>query len=217
MALAWMNSAGVHQMIGYTVPTWYGYAGWGVLDYFVEQPGRYSLAEAFHANLNSLIWKLSLFGEHAVAAQDANKKVTIDLVGGWKEEGLKTQDVRGLIHDRDVVAFYGDPGWDSRMADKPKYYDQSLEEKDGIWTFTITPRKGALSFDPVNRNGAQRGYRPIFAWLPTRIGPAQVVEGVDLHPVITDDFILIPNPRSCDPSREYKVVFTSSRRQPNKS
>ena len=47
MALAWMNDVGVKQMIGYTVPTWFGYAGWGMLDYFVEQPGRYSLTEAF--------------------------------------------------------------------------------------------------------------------------------------------------------------------------
>jgi hypothetical protein len=46
LALAFMNAAGVHQMIGYTVPTWFGYAGWGCFDYFVEQPGRYALAEA---------------------------------------------------------------------------------------------------------------------------------------------------------------------------
>ena len=32
MALAWMNSVGVNQMIGYTVVTWYGFGGWGVLD-----------------------------------------------------------------------------------------------------------------------------------------------------------------------------------------
>ncbi|MCH2368499.1 MAG: hypothetical protein MK554_14960, partial [Planctomycetes bacterium] len=43
MALAWMNDAGVMQMLGYTKPTWFGYQGWGVLDYFVEQPGRYTL------------------------------------------------------------------------------------------------------------------------------------------------------------------------------
>ena len=47
MALAWLKSGGVRQMLGYTVPTWYGYAGWGCLDYFVEQPGRYDFAEAF--------------------------------------------------------------------------------------------------------------------------------------------------------------------------
>ena len=42
MALAFMKSARVNQMVGYTVLTWYGYGGWGCLDYFVEQPGRYS-------------------------------------------------------------------------------------------------------------------------------------------------------------------------------
>jgi hypothetical protein len=58
MALAWMNSAGVVQMAGYTVPTWFGYMGWGLLDYFVEQPGRYTYAEAFFANQQALIHRL---------------------------------------------------------------------------------------------------------------------------------------------------------------
>ena len=59
MALAFMNSAGVNQMVGYTVPTWYGYAGWGMLDYFLEQPGRFTLAEAFFANQQALIHRLA--------------------------------------------------------------------------------------------------------------------------------------------------------------
>ena len=49
------NLAGVRQMIGYTVPTWSGYAGWGLLDYFLEQPGRFTLCEAFHANGHALV------------------------------------------------------------------------------------------------------------------------------------------------------------------
>ncbi len=59
MALAFLNSAGVNQMIGYTVPRWYGYAGWGLLDYFVEQPGRFTLAEAFYANEQALVYRHS--------------------------------------------------------------------------------------------------------------------------------------------------------------
>ncbi|MFM7109301.1 MAG: hypothetical protein ACKOZU_12020 [Planctomycetaceae bacterium] len=55
LALAFMNSGGVRQMIGYTVPTWFGYAGWGLLDYFVEQPGRFTMCEAFHANDHALV------------------------------------------------------------------------------------------------------------------------------------------------------------------
>ncbi len=52
MALAWMNSAGVKQMIGYTIPTGYGYGGWGCLDYFVEQPGRYTFVPVHYRDVS---------------------------------------------------------------------------------------------------------------------------------------------------------------------
>jgi hypothetical protein len=177
MALAWMNSAGMRQMIGYTVPTWFGYAGWGCLDYFIEQPGRYTLNEAFFANHHALIYLLD-----------------------------KTPS-RGLQYDRDVLAFYGDPKWDARMADFPKAWEQSLIEKDGTYTFEIKPNRGDATFKPIDTNGSQRGGRPIIAFLPKRLNNIEIVAGADLNPVITDDFILIPNPLTCDPKREYKVIF----------
>jgi zinc protease len=77
MALAWMNSAGVDQMVGYTDLTWFGYGGWGLLDYFVEQPGRFTLAEAFLANQHALVNRL--------------------------ESGEAGGDARGLEYDRDIV------------------------------------------------------------------------------------------------------------------
>ena len=77
MALAWMNDVGVKQMIGYTVPTWFGYGGWGVLDYFVEQPGRYSLTEAFFANQAALI--------HALETRTGNQSGTQILQTGSPE------------------------------------------------------------------------------------------------------------------------------------
>jgi hypothetical protein len=181
MALAWMNDAGVMQMIGYTVPTWFGYAGWGCLDYFVEQPGRYTFTEAFFANQHALIHRLATAGPG--------------------------DDTRGLTFDRDVVAFYGDPAWEARMADAPKAYDQQLTESDGVYTFTITPNRGADSFKPINTNGAQRGWRPIVQFLPHRVKDMVIIEGADLAPVVTDDFILVPNPRRCDPGRAYRVRF----------
>lgn len=182
MALAWMNDVGVKQMIGYTVPTWFGYAGWGVLDYFVEQPGRYTLSEAFFANQHALIHSL--------------------------ETGAGNQ--RGLQFDRDVVAFYGDPKWKARMAPAKKSYGQKLERNGSTFTFEITPHLGEKSFEPVNTNGAQRGWRPIVHWLPQRVENVKIIAGDELMPVITDDFILIPNPRKCDPSKSYQVVFTAN-------
>ena len=76
------------------------------------------------------------------------------------------------------------------------------------WKF----KGGKDSFKPVNTNGSQRGWRPIVELLPHRIKNVEIVVGEDLNPVVTDDFILIPNPRTCDPKREYKVVFKAVQR-----
>lgn len=114
MALALMRSAGVHQMVGYTIPTWYGYGGWGVKDYFSElQAGRFSLSEAHFANQVALIHNLETLppGDRAR---------------------------RGLSADRDVVVLLGDPAWEARMSERPLPWTQSLAEEDGVYTFTVT-------------------------------------------------------------------------------
>ncbi len=186
MALAWMNSAGVAQMVGYTDLTWFGYGGWGCLDYFLEQPGRYTLAEAFLANQHALVNRL--------------------------ESGSASNiDLRGLRYDRDIVAFYGDPAWEARMADHDKAWDQTLTESGGLYTLDIVPRRGTETFQPINTNGSQRGGRPIVQFLPHRVEQVEIVEGLDLKPVVTDDFVLVPNPGDCDPDRTYRLVFRARR------
>ncbi|HEY9173420.1 MAG TPA: hypothetical protein VI136_14130 [Verrucomicrobiae bacterium] len=212
MATAWMNSAGVCQMFGYTVPTWYGYMGWGVLDYFVEQPGRYTLTEAFFANHHALTHRLATYFPDMLDAQaDAQGRVSARpaLSDAAKSAGLTVSDGRGLVFDRDVVAFYGDPAWPARMADQPKAFEQTLTEEGGVFTFTIKPNRAAESFQPVNTNGSQRGGRPFLAYLPHRIRSVKVTVGADLKPVIADDFILVPHPGVCDPARDYRVVFAA--------
>jgi zinc protease len=206
MALAFMNSAGVHQMIGYTVPTWYGYGGWGCLDYFVEQPGRYTFAEAFFANHAALVHRIDKY----VALSERAGKTTARLTDAAAQAKFSAQDARGHLFDRDVVAFYGDPAWQARMADGPKSWEQSLSEQDGVYTFRIKPNLGTATFEPVNTNGAQRGYRPIVQFFPQRLEGFELLEGEDLLPELVDNFLLIPNPRTCDPDREYKVVFRAN-------
>jgi len=214
MALAWMNSCGVKQMIGYTVPTWYGYAGWGLLDYFVEQPGRYTMAEAFIVNHQALLHRL-----YAAAPAMKDAVITPGRSGRVREVadagsilGVTAQDVTGLLHDRDVVAFYGDPAWEARMQPAPDRlaYTQSLEHDGETWTLTITPQRGADSFKPINTNGAQRGWRPIVQLLPHRVTDIEILTGAALNPLVADDFVLIPNPRVCDPDRAYVVKFRAT-------
>jgi len=181
MALAWMNSAGVKQMIGYTVPTWFGYGGWGCLNYFVEQPGRYTFTEAFFANQHALI--------HAMVSGETNART-----------------LKGLKHDSLTVAFYGDPAWRATMAPGKLAFGQSLTADKDRWTFEIKP-KDARSFAAIDTNGSQRQPRPFVAFFGTRIQEVEIVEGAELKPVITDNFILVDRPATCDPSKTYRVVF----------
>ncbi|MDB5388028.1 MAG: hypothetical protein JWM11_3674, partial [Planctomycetaceae bacterium] len=126
MALAFMNSAGVRQMMGYTVPTWYGYAGWGCLDYFVEQPGRFTFTEAVFANQHALVHRLqTLFPELVSLETEALGRPPKTVVIGEQARaaGLTAHDGQGLLYDRDVIAFYGDPAWEARMAPHPTAWD----------------------------------------------------------------------------------------------
>jgi hypothetical protein len=57
-SLAMMRSGGVIQMFGYTLPTFFGYMGWGIETYFGGQAGRLTLAESFFCNNQALVHEL---------------------------------------------------------------------------------------------------------------------------------------------------------------
>jgi hypothetical protein len=213
MALAFMKSAGVRQMAGYTLPTWYGYQGWGLIDYFVEQPGRYSLTDAFFANQAALIQRLRThFPEIANEESDdpmGQISKPIPVGAAARSAGLNSQDANGLLFDRDVVAFYGDPAWDARLADGPLQWKESWKQETKGGSLEITPLAGESSFAPINTNGSQRGHRPIIRFFDHRIDPASVkiTEGADLKPVITDDFLLMPLPAKA--GGPLRITFTA--------
>jgi zinc protease len=154
MATAWMHSGGVYQMFGYTEVTWFGYMGWGTLDLFLS--GRHNLAEAFFFNNQSLLHKL------------LTEKPT-------------ERDLKGLLYDRDIVVFYGDPAWDARMPRTDPGWTEQFANAAGKMTFTLT----------TTRNGKWPG-RPVCAWLPQRVANPKIVAGQQHKPLVTDNFILLP-------------------------
>ena len=130
------------------VLTWYGYSGWGGLDYFVEQPGRYSMTEAFHANQHALIHRINTFFPELSDAEitaGSNALPTTQPTPEGQAIGLKSSDSRGLLWDRDTVAFYGDPAWNATLRALPKAFDQSLTIQEDVYTLTVTPRTGNQS------------------------------------------------------------------------
>ena len=212
MALAYMNSAGVKQMVGYTVPTWYGYAGWGMLDYFLEQPGRFTLAEAFFANQQALVHRLATcFPGAETAEAQGMEPPRCKPSSRAAELGLTLQDAAGLLYDRDTLAFYGDPAWEA-LAPAKGAWEQSLKEKNGRFTFEVRPLRGKRSFLPINTNGSQRGGRPIVQLLPRCIDAksVKVIACAELQPLVTGSFLLVPLPRDSEPEAVYRVVFSAN-------
>jgi zinc protease len=194
MALAWMHSAGVRQMAGYLEPTWYGYMGWGILDYFYEQPARFTFAEAFVANQHALI--------HRLATQ----------------KNLSAMDRKGLLFDRDMVAFYGDPAWSATMAAQPDslWFSQKLTQTADTILLEIAPLNKESSYTTIDTNGSQRGGRPFIAFLPENINPEEYdyVSDDRYKPILGDDFVLFPRPEN-DP-KPVPLSAQWKRRSPNK-
>ena len=211
MALAFMRTGGVYQMIGYVVNTWYGYGGWGVRDLLLAQPGRFSLAEAFYLNNQALVHRLRT--EYPDKADVNFEKFDMERDRGLLDKlaakhGLVDEkarkfrkDTAGLLWDRDTVAFYGDPAWDARLAPRDLAWKQTLTESGGTWTFEIVARQ----------DGKWPG-RPVMAMLPRRVGQVRVTEGADLKPLITDNFILVPLKGRFEKGRIVRVAFTAARR-----
>ncbi|MBQ4144205.1 MAG: hypothetical protein IJD43_12115 [Thermoguttaceae bacterium] len=216
MALAMIHSAHVDMMVGYTVPTWFGFMGWGIQDYYFEQAGRFTLAEAFFANNQALTHKLDQLvpGLPALINKAADYSGKIELPAEMRE-AFKTQmnagmTLRGLMFDRDVVALYGDPAWENALAEREYGWTQTLESKAAengktLWTFTITPNVDA--FKLTNGNGSQRGGRPIFVFLPERVKNVEMLRGDELAPVIADDFILVPQSEALNGTESRVIEF----------
>lgn len=203
MALAWMGSGGVRQMTGYTVETWYGYAGWGVNDYFLGQPGRFSLAESFFLNQQALLSRLeSRYPDKARFDFEGYGPAGGVLPRLARDLGTQERDLIGLMWDRDVAALYGDPAWNARLAPRALPWTQTLSRRGDKWTFTI--RASADSECP----------RPPAALLPERIGKPTVTSGQHLKPVVTGLVVMMTGLTKVEKGKTYTVTFTAATTKP---
>jgi hypothetical protein len=205
MALAWMRSAGVHQMVGYVVTTWYGFGGRCERDLFLAQQGRFTLAESFFLHHQVLLHRLETrFPEKARVNLDEwglGEKGPALLQRLARKHGLRSRDELGLLWDRDTVVLYGDPAWEARLVPQGNpAWDQTLTERDGRFRFEVTARKeGAWGTPPT-------------AFLPYRVRDVALVAGAEHAPLVTDDFLLVPLTGEREPGAKVVVEFTAKRR-----
>jgi zinc protease len=182
MALAWMHTGGAYQYGGYTVLTWYGYSGWGVAGYLIKLKDRFSYAEACFLNNQSLLYDL--------------------------ENGTPGTDSTGLVHDRDVWAFYGDPACEARLENtttvEPSYEQDLIVTGSGdqdTLTYRIT----------MNRDGHPDKHP--FVLFPCRVENPTVIYTDANDAVVTENFAMLNVWYSGQPNltagEEREVVFTT--------
>lgn len=211
MATALMRSAGVSQMVGYTVVTFYGFMGWGTNDYFEGQRDFYTLAESFFAIQQALLHQLET--RHTrLRGIEFDRFEAYDIEGLAAEHQLRERDEVGLLWDRDTVAFYGDPAWEVRRMPGDRGWREEWHTADGLHTLRII----------ATRDG-QWPPRPIIVFLPRRLQVAGVTHGEELAPVLADNFVLLPLSGACKNgevkevrfrAKELPVVTTSAREAP---
>ena len=144
IALAMMHSAGVTQMVGYTVSTWYR-GRVGTLGWFQDEPGRFTMAESFFINDAAITRRLArdFPGQerHAVKTYSENNinALAADLPNAISADPQKRRELLGLVWDHDAVAFYGDPAWSAAVAPHPCDFEQRLhlDERGGIFEVEV--------------------------------------------------------------------------------
>ncbi|OCA02102.1 peptidase m16 domain [Akkermansia glycaniphila] len=189
MAVTALSGYGCNQATGYTVPSWYGKSGWGTLGLFFNNHDASNLAEAWYLNnqfiLDRTIREFPKLMNVQFNGVDINTSLRQDqeFIKGIVQAGYGMgQDPLGLVHDRDVMAFYGDPKWVAR-----------LDESHAKSPWHVTWQKNGLT---VTANRDQKGEFAV--WLPARTDykSATVTVNGQEKPigeigVLTNDFILL--------------------------
>jgi zinc protease len=203
MVTSLIHSAGVLQMFGYTVPTWYGKGGWGIQEYFLGQPGRFTLSEAFFANTQAMLYEIETRFPKSAKVDleqydlERNRRLLEDLSA---KHNISGRDELGLLWDRDTVAFYGDPAWQARPAGAKLAWRQTLTIEGNRCTLTLA----------VNEGGEWPG-KPIIAFLPWRVTKVKITKGEDAKPVVADNFIMVPMKGEFHGGDKVEIVFTAER------
>lgn len=222
MAAAWMNGSNVSTMLGYVVTTWHGRNGWGALKYWVTNPQRYTLAEATYINQQDFLYQQNewypelineryryhegFWSELECAAQRLSEVLgrEIDM------ENAQDWDMMGFWHDRDVLAYYGDPKWSVMLqpVEAECDYTISTSYEDGRYTITIATGENFSLERMVGDKFKQEHVLdlPFSYFFPERLKSPKLAEGEKWNAVVDENFVLVYNPEF-EPNSVYDIVL----------
>ena len=214
MAIAWMNGSNAATMIGYVVTTWHGRNGWGGLKYWLTTPGRYTLAEAIYLNQQDFLNQQYEWSPWFLAAvYPHGEKVSNPMREGARRikdfTGLEpTMDQIGFMHDRDVLAYYGDPKWDVRLQQIPEENDFTVttQIKGNQCIVTIKTHKN-FSLERMAGDKFKEEHVldiPFSYFFPERLNHPKLAPGQEWHAVVDENFLLVYDPKF-EPNKTYTI------------
>lgn len=177
MACTAISAAGVKQLVGYTVPSWFGEMGWGTHSRFfdgcrAEIPCgkgevRASVAQAWFFTNQLLLAALPEAATRVPVPLSAKDPQGADLrkIGAMlAATGTEiSKETLGRFHDRDVVAFYGDPLFSAEFAPNAPTPPKS-------WVFESGKTSDELFLYVKSSDGAACKAE-LCLWFPRRIRP----------------------------------------------
>lgn len=214
MALTALSSYGCRQLAGYTVPSWYGAAGWGTLDLLMNNHDTSSFAEAWYLNNQWILERTAReyprlmeveFNAPSIDKAHQDRAFSAGIARSGYQPG---KDTIGLVHDRDVLAFYGDPLWTARLDESHAPSPWHIEYRGNRLTVTANrDAEGNVSYwfpkrrPPENTDAAT---------LATPSAPGgKTLSGTGL---LTNDFMLI---RGLKLKKGEQAVVTFEENAPN--
>ncbi|MDR1414339.1 MAG: hypothetical protein LBI96_00880 [Odoribacteraceae bacterium] len=212
MAVAWMNGGNAATMIGYVVPTWHGRNGWGGLKYWLTTPGRYSLAEAIFLNQQDFLFQghewNSIFTERPYPHEGGSWGGMAALTEALGRQ--PTRDQLGFWHDRDVLAYYGDPRWDARLQQIPAENDFTVTSRrvGKQWRVVVKTSEG-FSAERLAGNHFKEEHVldiPFSYFFPERLKNPRLAPGQPWKVAVDENFLLVYAP-AFEPSGEYTIVL----------
>ena len=144
LAMALLDAGGVDQLAGYTSVTWDGRAGWGCARWFMDEPGRWSLADAVHWSRAELLARMQRSHpddvHRVVEAFDRSSRRDFEAAcTAWMSDdsGHSRQRRMGALWDRDAFLLVGDPARRMAPADGARWWEGGLVWRDGEPWFEV--------------------------------------------------------------------------------
>jgi zinc protease len=222
MAAAWMNGSNVATMVGYVVTTWHGRAGWGAMKYWVTNPFRYTLAEAVFMNQQDFLhqqygWYPELINERYTYHEGfwselecASQRLSEILGREIDMESATDWDMMGFWHDRDVLAYYGDPMWSVTLqgVEAERDYEVKSRFKGDKYIITITTAEN-FSMERMKGDKFKQEHvldLPFSYFFPERLANPRLAEGQMWDVALDENFILVYNAEFA-PSSTYEIIL----------